>query len=109
MGSSRSAEAVRRMSGLVAQEPFPARHSIATFAAFVVAGFVPLLSYVVSTGGDSFTIVVLLTLATLFVVGAARAFVTRARWWRSGLEMLVVGSAAAAVAYGVGAFVERIT
>jgi hypothetical protein len=34
---------------------------------------------------------------------AARSFVTKRRWWRDGLEMLLVGFLAAAVAYGVGA------
>ena len=52
---------------------------------------------------------ILLTLATLFLVGAARSFVTEVRWWLGGLEMLSVGSIAAAVAYGVGAFVNQMT
>jgi VIT1/CCC1 family predicted Fe2+/Mn2+ transporter len=107
--SIRSDEAVRESSGLAVLEPFPGRHSLATFAAFVVAGCVPLLSYVVIEATDPFRTAVLLTLATLFVVGAARSLVTGRRWWWSGLEMLLVGSVAAAVAYGVGAFVERLT
>lgn len=106
--SIRSDEAVRESSGLAVLEPFPARHSVATFGAFVVAGAVPLLSYVVIRTGDAFPAAVALTLATLFCVGAARALVTQARWWWSGFEMLFVGSIAAAVAYGVGAFVEGL-
>lgn len=46
--SIRSDEAVRRSSGLAVLEPFPSRHSVATFAAFVVTGCVPLLGYVVA-------------------------------------------------------------
>jgi VIT1/CCC1 family predicted Fe2+/Mn2+ transporter len=107
--SIRSDEAVRGASGLAVLEPFPARHSLVTFAAFVVAGFIPLLSYVVSGSGDRFPVAVVLTLATLFAVGAARSIVTRLEWWRSGLEMLLLGSTAAAVAYGVGSFVAAIT
>ena len=107
--SIRSDEAVRQATGLAALEPFPGRHSVATFGAFVVAGCVPLLSYVVAATSEPFLTAVMLTLATLFVVGAARSFVTGLRWWWSGLEMLLVGSAAAAVAYGVGAFVEGLT
>lgn len=107
--SIRSDEAVRSSTGLAVLEPFPGRHSLATFGAFVIAGCVPLLSYVVATTTEPFLTAVLLTLATLFVVGAARSLVTGLRWWWSGLEMLLVGSAAAAVAYGVGSFVERLT
>jgi len=107
--SIRSDEAVRRSSGRAVLEPFPGRHSLATFAAFVVAGCVPLLSYVVAHTASPFLAAVVLTLATLFVVGASRSLVTGQRWWWTGLEMLGVGSAAAGVAYGVGAFVERLT
>lgn len=107
--SIRSDEAVRRTAGKRIREPFPLRHSIATFGAFVVAGIVPLVSYVLTLGGDEFVAAVVLTLGTLFAVGSARAFVTDTRWWRAGMEMLAVGTAAAGVAYGVGAFVDRLT
>jgi VIT1/CCC1 family predicted Fe2+/Mn2+ transporter len=105
----RSDEAVRRAAGDGVLEPFPARHAVATFVAFVVAGVVPLASYVVTIAVDRFAMAVVLTLTTLFGVGAARALVTDSRWWRSGLEMLSVGSIAAAVAYSVGAFVHSLT
>lgn len=51
---------------------------------------------------------VAMTLVTLFVVGALRALVTTLRWWRAGLEMLLVGAVAAAVSYGVGAAVSGL-
>ncbi len=107
--SIRSDEAVRRTVGKATHEPFPTRHSVATFLAFVIAGVIPLLSYVVVLRADAFVTAIGLTLAALFVVGAARSLVTDVRWWRSGSEMLLVGAAAAAVAYGVGAWVSGIT
>ena len=107
--SIRSDEAVRRTAGKEVQEPFPLRHSIATFGAFVVAGVVPLVSYVLTFGGNEFTAAVALTLVTLFAVGSARSLVTDTGWWRAGTEMLLIGAAAAGVAYGVGAFVEGLT
>lgn len=107
--SIRSDEAVRHASGLAVLEPFPGRHSLATFAAFVLAGCVPLLSYVVTVTDDPFATAVFLTLAALFFVGAARSLVTGLSWFKSGLEMLLIGSVAAGVAYGVGSFVEGLT
>lgn len=107
--SIRSDEAVRSASGLSVLEPFPGRHSVATFVAFVVAGLVPLLSFVIVPVGNHFAWAVGLTLCTLFLVGAARSLVTVAPWWRNGFEMLALGSTAAAVAYGVGALVEGVT
>jgi hypothetical protein len=44
-----------------------------------------------------------LGLAALFAVGAGRAFFTNRGWFVSGLEMLLIGALAAAVAYAAGA------
>jgi VIT1/CCC1 family predicted Fe2+/Mn2+ transporter len=86
------------------------RHGVATSAGFVVAGTVPLLAYLVPLPDDvRFPAAVALTLATLFAVGASRAFVTRLGWLRSGLEMLTVGALAAAAAYGIGALGSALT
>jgi VIT1/CCC1 family predicted Fe2+/Mn2+ transporter len=106
--SIRSEEAVRATRGEAVQEPFPFRHGAATVAAFVVAGSVPLLPYLLAPPELRFTVAVAATLATLFGVGAARALVTSLRWWRAGLEMLLVGAVAAAVSYGVGALVAAL-
>lgn len=106
--SIRSDEAVRASSGQGVSEPFPVRHALATFLAFVTVGLIPLLSYLLLAEGDPFTVAVVLTLVTLFLVGSARSAVTDEAWWRTGLEMLVVGAAAAAVAYGVGALARGL-
>ena len=47
----------------------------------------------------------LITLLTLFAVGASRAAITTERWWRGGLEMLLLGTIVAAAAYWSGAIV----
>lgn len=85
----------------------PWKAGLATFLAFVVAGAVPLVSFVLAgalaaPGAHTFWTAVGVTLATMFGVGAARSLVTFKPWARAGLEMLLVGGLAAAVAYGVG-------
>ncbi|MBI2956980.1 MAG: VIT1/CCC1 transporter family protein, partial [Acidobacteria bacterium] len=45
---------------------------------------------------------------TLFTVGSLRTLVTRGRWFVSGLEMLLVGSAAASVAYAIGHLLRQL-
>jgi VIT1/CCC1 family predicted Fe2+/Mn2+ transporter len=83
---------------------------VATVVGFITAGLVPLLAYLVPLpDGARFPVAVILTLSTLFAVGASRAFVTRLDWVRSGLEMLFVGALAAAVAYGIGALAAAVT
>lgn len=86
-----------------------AMHGSATFGAFVVAGAVPLIAYLVPLLPDQrFPIAIGLTALILFVVGAARAAVIELKWWRSGLEMLIIGTVAAAVAYGIGALLSTL-
>lgn len=105
----RSHESAREAENLPEEEAHPARHGLATFAAFVVAGTVPLLAYLVPNAGfDRFVVSSLLTLAALFGVGASRSFVTNGRWWVDGLEMLGLGVAVAGVAYGAGAAVAAV-
>lgn len=86
------------------------RHGVATVVGFITAGLVPLLAYLVPLPDDArFPVAVVLTLSTLFAVGASRSFVTRLGWVRSGLEMLLVGALAAAVAYAIGALAAAVT
>lgn len=77
--------------------------AMATFVAFLVAGAVPLVPYVLQFPTDSqFGWSVVLMALALFGVGSARTLVTKRSWLRSGLEMLLVGAIAAAVSYGIG-------
>lgn len=106
----RSGEALRASEGLDVEEPFAVRHGTATFLAFIVAGAIPLVAYLFPGALDRrFPMAAALTLGTLFGVGAMRSLVTRVGWFKSGMEMLVMGAAAAGVAYGVGAFIAGIT
>ena len=95
----RSHESAREAEGLPEEEARPWRHAGATFVAFVVAGSVPLLPYVMPAfHGREFSWSVMSTLVSLFVVGAARTTVTVDRWWTAGLEMLLLGAIVAAAA-----------
>jgi len=106
--SIRSDEAVNELRGEPVQEPFPARHGFATLGAFVLAGSIPLIPFAVAPAATRFPVAVFMTLAALFLIGALRALVTRLHWVRAGSEMLLVGGVAAALSYGVGAFVAGL-
>jgi VIT1/CCC1 family predicted Fe2+/Mn2+ transporter len=91
-----------------------ARHrsqrTIRSSSVFFIVGAVPLIGYLLPDSQERrFPIAILFTLCTRFAVGAARVLFTRRNWWRSGLEMLVVGVVAAAVAYGIGALLATLT
>jgi VIT1/CCC1 family predicted Fe2+/Mn2+ transporter len=86
------------------------RHASATIGAFVLAGLVPLAAYLLPLPSDSrFVAATVLTATTLFLVGAARSFVTGLSPFRSGVEMLLVGALAAIAAYLIGAFASSFT
>jgi vacuolar iron transporter family protein len=106
----RSRGAVEVAERRAVTEPFAARHALATFLAFLIAGAVPLLAFFAGVPEqDRFVTATALTLVTLFAVGAARTAVTQGRWWTNGLEMLGVGALAAAVAYAIGRLLSTVT
>ena len=84
------------------QKTFPVRHAIATFVAFVTAGFLPLIPYVFNFPGNKFYAAILTTILALFLVGSSRSRIIGKNWLRSGIEMLLIGGTAAAAAYIVG-------
>jgi VIT1/CCC1 family predicted Fe2+/Mn2+ transporter len=102
----RAHESARAAEGLPEEEASPLRHGIATLAAFIAAGAVPLAPFLLPLpGGTPFTWSLALTLAALFGVGVARSAVTIDPWWRAGLEMLTLGALVAAVAFSAGAVI----
>jgi len=104
---ARSAEAVNGKKRRRNSRAFT--EGIATLSAFIVAGSVPLLAYVLPIPAErKFFVATLLTGVILFFVGAARAFVITRRWWRAGLEMFLIGALAATAAYLVGCLLRRV-
>jgi VIT1/CCC1 family predicted Fe2+/Mn2+ transporter len=97
--------------GLQLEMPSPMRAAMSTFAAFVIAGFLPLLPYCLPWNLDSksqFAFSSVLTAATFFLIGVAKGHVVQRSKWLSGAETLVVGGAAAVLAYGVGVTLHSI-
>jgi VIT1/CCC1 family predicted Fe2+/Mn2+ transporter len=86
----------------------PLRAAVATFLAFVTVGGIPLGPFVVGTlvgqAGSLYAWSAAVTAAAFFAVGVGKAHVVRGSWWRSGCETLLVGGAAAGLAYVVGAW-----
>jgi vacuolar iron transporter family protein len=100
---------------LLPQKRKPVLEGLATLIAFVVAGAIPLLTYLAdlifhfSLGTTTaFWISVGLSAVALFGLGAAKVFVTKRNPLRSGIEMLLVGGLAALVAFGVGVLLKAL-
>ena len=93
--------------GLQLDGPNPVRAGLSTFAAFVLAGALPLVAYLLqlltaAELGSAFWWSVAMTGVTFFLVGVGKSRFVQQSWWLAGLETLGIGGAAAVMAYGVG-------
>ena len=87
--------------GLSPAPPHPLRSALMTFLAFILAGFVPLVPFLLGmTGG--FWVASAVTAGVFFAIGAGKSLWSLAPWWRSELETLAIEGAAAAIACLVG-------
>lgn len=86
--------------------------SMVTFISFILAGLLPLIPYIAILFGvelfpdNQFLMSIITTGLAMFFVGSLRTFVIKGKWFNNGLEMFLVGSVAALVAYYLGSFVE---
>lgn len=78
-----------------------------TFSAFLACGLAPLLPFLFGLE-DAFGLSTLLTGAVFFAIGSIKSRWSTMRWWRSGLQTLLVGSAAAGLSYGIGALLRDL-
>ena len=91
----------------------PLRAAAATFAAFLALGFLPLAVFVIDALSPGeiaapFAWSAAMTAAAFFAIGAMKARFVDRRWWRSGLETLLIGGAAAALAFVVGTLLQGV-
>jgi VIT1/CCC1 family predicted Fe2+/Mn2+ transporter len=70
--------------------------------AYLGGAMVPVLPYVLTDMRYGVMASALTTVIVLFAVGAAKTLVTARVWWRSGLESMAIGGAAAAVTFAAG-------
>ncbi len=90
-----------------------ARASLATFVAFQVVGALPLLSFLINLAfpgliADPFTASIVLTGIGFLLVGVLKARVVDQPLWRGGIETLLLGGVAAAVAFGIGVALQGV-
>jgi vacuolar iron transporter family protein len=83
----------------------PIAAGIGSFGAFTLGAAIPLVPYLVASGGLAFGASLGISLAALFGLGLAISALTRRSPLWTGLRQLSLGGAAAAVTYGVGALI----
>ena len=69
---------------------------------FALGAAVPLIPYLFLTGYTALWAALILSGTGLFGIGVAKALLARKIWWRSGLEFLIIATAAAGIGYLFG-------
>ena len=85
--------------GLAPTPRSPALAALSTFAAFVLCGLVPLVTFL---GAGGLVPCVAATGLVFFAIGAIKSRWSLATWWRSGMATFLIGMSAAALAFLVG-------
>lgn len=91
--------------GLGGIEPRPLRAAGVTFLSFLLAGMVPILPFLFGIEA-AFGMSVSMTMAVFFTIGAMKSHWSLSPWWRSAAETMLIGGAAAGLAYAVGNLFE---
>lgn len=104
---------LREELGMAIEGASPWKAAAATFAAFILIGLLPLLSFlfrilIPEIDFNPFFISAGLTGIAFFTVGAFKSRFTGESWFKAGFETLLVGAVAAALAFGAGAFLRNI-
>lgn len=91
----------------------PMKGALVTFIAFNLIGFIPLAAYVFNAvlnleEDQLFYLTSMGTLLALFIVGVVKARVVKGNRFRAGMETMLIGGFAAAIAYGVGYGLKNI-
>jgi vacuolar iron transporter family protein len=95
--------------GLQTRAPSPLRAALATFGAFVVAGLVPLIPFLIGILSTQEAVILsgAITAISFVLVGIIQGISLDRSALRSGIETLLTGGGAALVAYVVGYWLQR--
>lgn len=80
----------------------PFRNAVVVFAATIIGSIIPLLAFFFQPVQTAIVTSLLVCAVALFVTGAYKAKVTVGHWFKSGIELTVIGLAAALAGYVIG-------
>jgi VIT1/CCC1 family predicted Fe2+/Mn2+ transporter len=101
-------EQVQEELGIGNPRMSPLREGWVTGSATAVGAFIPVFAFLFWFGTTAIVIAFVISMASHFLVGAARSVFTGRGVFRSGLDMFVVGLGVAVVSYFVGEWISRL-
>lgn len=98
--------------GILKDERSPFKIGATTYFSFILIGIIPLSIYLYDFlfgfSGDRFLVTCFLTGIGFMIIGWLKSFMTQTSIWRGVLETVLLGLLAAAVAYFVGDWLDKI-
>jgi VIT1/CCC1 family predicted Fe2+/Mn2+ transporter/rubrerythrin len=88
--------------------PNPWRSAVSATLSTASGAFIPVIPYFMLSGNEALAWSFVISTLAHFVVGAAKIFVTGRSWFKSGMEMTLVGLGAAIITYGVGLLIAPV-
>ncbi len=88
--------------------PNPWRSAVSATAATALGAAVPVIPYLFATGLTALIASFIISTMAHFVVGAAKVVVTGRSWWKSGVEMMLIGLGEAGITYGIGLLIAPL-
>jgi vacuolar iron transporter family protein len=101
-------EQVQEELGIGDPHMSPLREGWVTGSATAVGALIPVFPFLVWSGVTAVIVAFVISMASHFIVGAARSVFTGRSVFRSGLDMFVVGLGVAGVGYLVGEWISRL-
>lgn len=87
----------------------PVKSGVLTAGSFALGALVPILPFAIPMNSwDALMASIVATIAVLFGVGAVKTIFSRKNWFRSGLEMMIIGALATAATYMLGTLFSLI-
>jgi len=80
----------------------PLKNSVTMFLSFLVGSLFPIAPFIFFPGMAAATVATVFTVLVLFVVGLAKTKYTKRNWFKSGMEIVLVGVGAGVIGYIVG-------
>lgn len=74
----------------------------------IVGSFIPLLPFFFVSVDSAIVLSFVVSVIALFATGSIKALITVGRWWKSGLEMSIIGILAAIIGYAIGSLLGVI-
>jgi VIT1/CCC1 family predicted Fe2+/Mn2+ transporter len=101
-------EQVQEELGIGEPHMSPLREGWVTGLATAVGAFIPVFPFLLWSGATAVVLAFAISMASHWIVGAARSVFTGRSVFRSGLDMFVVGLGVALVGYFVGEWIARL-